>query len=110
MRVCPKCGYLEPEEWKPTTWKSAQFIDCIRVCELQRIDAKLFHAIETVSPADYVAEEHYAYKISRTRIWILRRWKPIYLVQGWKDIPAEKAKKPTVLPNQTRLLEVEKHE
>jgi len=109
MRVCPKCGYLEPEEWKPTTWKSAQFIDCIRVCELERIDKQLFSEIKEVSPNDYL-EEYYAYKISKQGkgAWVLRRWKPIYLIQGWKDIPAEKTKKPTIFPNQTLLLEVNK--
>ena len=107
MRVCPKCGYLEPEEWKPTTWKSAQFIDCIRVCELQRIDITLFQAIKNVSPEDYL-EDHYAYKISKEGkgVWILRRWKPIYSIQKWKVIPAEKTKKAKDFPNQSKLLDV----
>lgn len=45
---------------------------------------------------------YYRYKITKTGVWVLRRWIEIWKVQGWKEIPAEMHKPPD--PTQTKLL------
>jgi hypothetical protein len=86
MRVCPKCGFIEEMEWHPTTWKSAQYIDCCRLSDLENIDPAL--AKELLDKSECV-KGIYAYRLTKPKVWVLRRWLPIFKVQGWKEIPAE---------------------
>ena len=89
MRVCPKCGYVEGIEWRPTTWKSAQYIDCCRMSELEATEHELAKKIKDTHP-ETVIEGHYAYRMTKPKVWVMRRWIQIYKIQGWKEIDAEK--------------------
>ena len=89
LRVCPECGYIEGIEWRPTTWKSAQYIDCCRMSELEQINPELAKRIKEAHPKT-VIEKHYAYHMTKPQVWVIRRWIEIYKLQGWKEIDAEK--------------------
>jgi len=78
-------------EWKPTTWKSAQYIDCCRLSDFERLKPEL---AEKLKRKGEIVQGHYAYKISKTGVWVLRRWVEIWKIQAWKDIPAEQYRKP----------------
>lgn len=87
MRVCPKCGYVEPIEWRPTSWKAGQYVDCCRLTDLEVLNPQLARELKE---RKQVIRKHYVYKLSRTGVWVLRRWIEIWKIQGWKEIPAER--------------------
>lgn len=93
MRVCPKCGYVERIEWHPTTWKSAQYIDCCRLSDLETFDKDLADELRKNKEC---VKGIYAYRVTKPGIWVLRRWIEIYKIQGWKEIPAEQHKPKTL--------------
>ncbi len=91
MRVCPQCGYIDDYTWRPKIWHTHSEIEICRLCDLEIISPKLALRLKTEPTA---CDEYYAYRISRTGIWVYRRPLIIYKIQGWKDIPAEMHKKP----------------
>ena len=109
MKVCPECGYIEPFEWRATTWHSTQGNDCCRLSDLENMDPELSQLLKDAwrsnrkvsSEACTVIQKHYAYRISKTGIWVIRRWIEIYKIQGWKDIPAE-SRKPGIIQMEGR--------
>jgi hypothetical protein len=94
MRVCEKCGYIEPIEWRPTTWKSAQYIDCCRLEDLQNLDPELASDLKRAhnTTEATIIKGMYAYRLTKPGVWVLRRWLPIYEIQDWREIPAEQHK------------------
>ncbi len=92
MRVCENCGFIEPIEWHPTTWKSAQYIDCCRLSDLEQINPELAKQVKENKP-DTVIHGIYAYRLTKPGVWVLRRWIEIFKIQGWKEIPCEQHKK-----------------
>ena len=96
MRVCPVCGYVEEIDWHPTTWKSAQYIDCCRLADLENLNPKLATELKVAwknNPGKgTVIEGIYAYRITKPGIWVFRRWIEIFKIQGWKEIPCEQHK------------------
>lgn len=36
MKVCPECGYVEPFEWRATTWHATQGNECCRLTDLMK--------------------------------------------------------------------------
>lgn len=110
MRVCPECGYEEPIEWRPTTWKSAQYIDCCRISDLETIDKELADLLrlkrKLKGEEQTAIKKNYAYRLTKPGVWVMRRWLPIYKIQKWKEIPAEQ-RKVGVSPNQTNLISIQ---
>jgi hypothetical protein len=103
MRVCPKCGYIEEIDWRPTTWKSAQYIDCCRVADLENLDPELASQLKAAWKANpgkgTIIQGIYAYRITKPGIWVFRRWIDIFKIQGWAEIPAEQHKAPKQILN-----------
>ena len=91
LRVCPKCGYIDPMEWRPRSWHTHSEIEICRFSDLQNLNLKL---AEQVSKQETVLDKYYAYKLSRTGVWVYRRPRIVFDIQGWKDIPAETPKRP----------------
>ena len=91
MRVCPKCGYIDPMAWRPRSWHTHSEIEICRASDLEYIDSELAKKIINADGGT-VLDKYYAYKLSKTKIWIYRRPRIVFDIQGWKDIPAEKAK------------------
>ena len=83
--VCPSCGYVE-YHWRPKTWDTTCGDWLCRLSEVQNFNPDL---AEKLKHGD-VTDKHFAYKISKTKVWVIRRWIEIYKIQGWKNIPAEK--------------------
>lgn len=100
MRICPKCGYVDPPEWRPKSWHTHSEIEICRYSDLELIDADL---AEQISDGSTFLDQYNAYKRSKTGIWVYRRPRFIYDVQKWKDIPAETPKR--VDPSQKKLIE-----
>lgn len=98
MRVCPKCGFVDSWIWRATTWHSTQGNECCRACDLEIEDPQLLKKI--VESKGTFQDEHYAYRITKTRVWVIRRWLPIFKIQGWKDVPAESHHKPKTAGNE----------
>ncbi len=111
MKVCPECGYVEPFEWRATTWHATQGNECCRLTDLMNLNKELAEELKAKFdvPGKYTADKttvvkkHYAYRISKTGVWVIRRWIEIYKIQGWKDIPAER-RKPAKDNNQQKLI------
>jgi len=102
--VCPDCGYIE-YHWRPKTWDTTCGDWLCRLSELQEFNPEF---AERLKKEKEVTDKTFAYKISKTGIWVIRRWIKIYEIQGWKNIPAEKVIKGQVTLSsvQTKLLEV----
>lgn len=94
MRVCPKCGFIEPMEWRPSSWKSGQYIDLCRVSDLENLEPELFKKLKDKPIGETILEGYYAYRITKTGVWVQRRWIEIYKIQKWFEIPAEIHHKP----------------
>lgn len=100
MKVCPECGYIEPFEWRATTWHATQGNECCRLTDLFGIEKPLAELLKSKFdlPGKYTPEKttvkqgHYAYRVSKTGVWVIRRWIKIFEIQGWTDIPAESRK------------------
>jgi len=78
-------------EWRPRSWHTHSEIEICRFSDLQNLDPKL---AEQVSKKETVQDKYYAYKLSKTGVWVYRRARIIFDIQGWKDIPAETPRHP----------------
>ena len=88
--ICPKCGYVE-YNWRPKTWDTTCGDWLCRLSELELFDPVL---AKRVREEKEVVIEPYAHKLNKTGVWVIRRWTQIWKIQGFKNIPAEKVKKP----------------
>ena len=83
MRVCPKCGHVDPPEWKHR--RGSYWIDSITWENFQRLHPDLAGQI---SVNVLVEDEHYFYRINKTRTRVERKAKIDYGRQF--DIPMQK--------------------
>jgi hypothetical protein len=102
--VCPQCGYVE-YNWRPKTWDTTCGDWLCRVSEIEQFNPIL---AERLKKEHELTDNNCAYKISKTGVWVIRRWIQIFKVQGWKNIPAEKVIKNKLAQHvqQAKLLEV----
>ena len=84
MRVCPKCGFVDPPEWKHS--KYSYWIDNIRVEDFRRLSPTLAKILEAQG---FGEDEYYIYRITKNKTRIERKAKVDYGNQ-W-TIPMEKA-------------------
>jgi len=77
--------------WRPRSWKTHSEIEIARLSDLEYAEPEFAKRLKAAHHESRdLIEEPYAYKISRTGIWVYRRWTEIYKVQGWKIFPAER--------------------
>lgn len=103
MKVCPKCGFVDPDHWRAKSWHTHSAIEIARVSDLEYAESEFLKRLKDANGE--MIEGNYAYKISKTGIWVYRRWVEIWKIQGWKEIPAEKHNPPKHDSSQRRLLD-----
>ena len=84
MRVCPKCGYIDPPEWKHS--KYSYWIDNITIDDFQKLSPTLLKILEDQKFAE---DEFYVYRLTKNKRRVERKAKVDY-GQQW-TIPMEKA-------------------
>lgn len=123
MRICPKCGFIDPPEWKHC--KFSYHIDTIRLEEFINTYPNLAKNLH--NGGDITEDENYYYRLTKTKLTVFRKAK-IEWTEG-NPFGAEKyerfnhgspwAKKDRrkekdwdvwkrVAPDQTKLLEITK--
>jgi hypothetical protein len=74
MKVCPKCGYVDDENWRVVRWRP--HVDYMRPDLFKEGYPKILLQFE--SGSKYVSEGHYCYHITPKgfveRVWI-EHWK-----------------------------------
>lgn len=111
MRVCPKCKFVDPPEWKHS--KYSYWIDNIKVEDFEKLQPNLIGDLLTKG---HTKDEDYVYRITKNKSRVERKAIVDYGEQ-W-TIPMEKAHKSKhdvrdfrkvwqkLNPDQRRLLEV----
>ena len=93
MRVCPKCGYIDPFCWRDPYSRGME-VSYARLDELEQyqpeIVKKLLESpLKDKNPIREVVVGPYAYGLWNSG-YVRRRWVEIWKHQGWKTIPMEK--------------------
>jgi len=108
MRVCPKCGYNDPPEWRHSKFSS--WIDIIDVGSFKELEPKLYQKL--IAGEKVVEDKFYYYRITKTKAKVHRKAK-IDFCGDWVE-KQEKAAHQNIDfrtywkladPNQRRLLE-----
>lgn len=107
MRVCPKCGYVDPQYWRKGQGDHYGDTDICRLEDLELNEPELAKVLKGNRES---FDEHYAYKLLGKGVWVRRRWLEIYKIQRWKMIPydrdAKKRAEAKLGLKQKKLLEV----
>jgi len=115
LRVCPKCKYIDPPEWKHT--KYSYHIDNISLENFQRLYPHLAKNLKT--GGDITEDEDYYYRLVKTKLWVSRKAKIEWTETNpfgaekyekfdhkfLKDVHDYRKYWSAVHPNQTKLLE-----
>jgi len=73
MRVCPKCGYIDPAEWKHVTF--SYYIDSCRLQEFQKLEPSLY---TDICHKKIVEDSLYVYRLAKKGIYVNRKAKIDY--------------------------------
>jgi len=130
MRVCHKCGAVDPPEWKHVKW--SYYIDA---CSFENFEMLYPNLAKTLLKEGTASDKHYAYRVTLKKEpphWVERKAK-IDFTMNWDDlcekfphINKKKLRKRIVThheglkdflrhwskihPNQTKLLQTKKEE
>lgn len=71
MRICPKCGFVDPPYWLPSRWRIPEYC---RVEDLQKDQKHIVKQLLNVAPMEIITDQFCAYRMTETgfveRIWI----------------------------------------
>ena len=84
MRVCPKCGYIDPPEWKHS--KYSYWIDNCLLEDFRRLQPDIARILEAQGSAE---DRYYIYRLTKDKRRVERKAKVDYGEQ-W-TIPMERA-------------------
>ena len=84
MRVCPKCGFVDPPEWKHS--KYSYWIDNCTLDDFRHLEPELAKIIEVKGSAE---DQNYVYRLTKNKHRVERKAKVDY-GQQW-TIPMERA-------------------
>lgn len=112
MRVCPKCGFKDPPEWKHVRY--SYWIDSCSFDNFKILNPLI--ASQLTKPTAEVEDEHYVYRLCRNGDWVERKAKIDFVLDGWSDgteryiSPYQGDKNFRWTHNQTKLFEFSSHE
>ena len=71
MKVCCKCGFVDPNYWLPSRWRTTEYC---RIDDLEQNERQVAEKLEIVEPMEIVTDEFYAYRMNEAgfveRVWI----------------------------------------
>ena len=101
MRVCPKCGYREPDIWLHHQFQ--QHVDYTRIEDFEREYPELARAM--LKAGHVTSDKYYYYRRTKKGAPFIHRWSKAYGPRGF-HLDYEKAPfKEKVDRNQKKLLE-----
>ncbi len=77
MRQCPKCGHIDPPNWRPPPF--GPDFDYVRFDEFRELLPDL---ADEIAHGGIGFDELYAYRASKTRKYVYRVWLPIWRAFG----------------------------
>ena len=95
MRVCPKCGFIDPPEWKHAKW--SYHIDTISLENFERLYPNL---TEELLQTGFTEDKDYVYRLSRSHrgkgipFWVQRKAKIDYDEKLYEKFNHLKSAKP----------------
>ena len=69
MRVCPKCGYVDPPAWRNS--KFSPWIEVIHFDDLKRLQPEI---AEKLKKQPRITDEHYEYYKAPKSVYAQRKW------------------------------------
>ena len=114
MRVCPKCGYVDPQHWRRSFQRNpGGEIDICRIEDLQENEPQLTERL--LNNRNVVLEEGcFAYLLGKKAVYVKRVWVQLYKWGGKSAFSIPYELKPRLeaqlrkTRGQTKLLEVTK--
>jgi len=84
MRVCPKCGYVEPPEWRHSRY--SYWLDICKLGDFEKLHPKL---ATTLKHQDFAEDEDYVYRLmGKSKLTVERKAKIDFMT--WRE-PMEHA-------------------
>lgn len=71
MKVCCKCGFVDPPYWLPSRWRVTEYC---RIEDLKEDQIDLAEKLLGIKPKEITTDEFYAYRMNEVgfveRVWI----------------------------------------
>ena len=71
MKVCPKCGFVNPDYWLPSRWRITEYC---RIDDLQQDQPTITKKLLSLKPKEVIVDKFYAYRMNEAgfveRVWI----------------------------------------
>lgn len=80
MRVCPKCGYIDPPYWKHV--KYSYYIDASSLENFKLLCPEL---AKRIAREKVVSDEHFIYRLCKKGTWVERKAKVDFVGETWSD-------------------------
>ena len=78
MRVCPKCGYVDPDVWRPHKWRLL-----VDYCSISEFEDDYPETAEQFKKHEVALDENYAYlRAGKGKLYVQRIWRPLYEAGG----------------------------
>jgi len=87
MRICPKCGYIDPDYWRTVRWNG--LIDYTHISNLKEFEPEVYEKLMTVRVGETVIINEYAYHLVKNGTIVHRQWKVHYNLYKWHGEPRE---------------------
>jgi len=81
MRVCPKCGFIDPPYWKHV--KYSYYVDFCSFESFGIVEPELAEKLK--KGGDIVEDDLYAYRLTNTKLVVLRKAKIDFMNLSTKD-------------------------
>jgi len=78
MKVCPNCGFVDPDYWLPSRWRITEYC---RIEDLEQNESGIAKSLMEKKPMEIVTDQFYAYRMNETG-FVERIWVKLYEVGG----------------------------
>ena len=88
MRICPKCGHVDPIWWRPAAYHPE--FDYAHLEALEAMDLELYKIISSLRPGELTQQGPYLYWKSSRSETVRRVWIEDYKIVGKRGSPQER--------------------
>jgi len=71
MKVCSKCGFVDPDYWLPSRWRTTEYC---RIEDLEQNEVGIAKVLKEKEPMEIVTSNYHAYRMNEAgfveRVWI----------------------------------------
>lgn len=88
MRVCPECGYVDDECWRPAAFH--RHIDYAYIESVKRLNPELWAELKHLKKNELLVRDSFVYWLSSRSDTVRRSWREDYRIFG-KSVPQERS-------------------